>query len=114
MSETTSWDLAEFRKHSGRLGEVAAKVEAAAGKAKEAQDSNGQAFGILFGSIVAPLLNLVCGDTEEYARRGRQQQRGEHRPDRQILRAVGAGPRRFAGRSRLDARVGGISDGNPQ
>jgi hypothetical protein len=69
MSETTSWDLAEFRKHSGRLGEVAAKVEAAAGKAKEAQDSNGQAFGILFGSIVAPLLNLVCGDTEEYARK---------------------------------------------
>ncbi len=63
----TSWRLEEFTRHLNRLTEVSSAVQTASGKAREAQDSNGNAFGYLFGWAVAPVLNSLCGDVGTYS-----------------------------------------------
>ena len=66
MSNVT-FDLSEFDRHGAHLQEVSAAVSKAQQSARAAMDSNGQAFGLLFGWAVAPVLNAVCGGVGTYS-----------------------------------------------
>ncbi len=66
MTETT-WRLEEFTRHGRRLGEVGAATTEAGQLAQAALDSNGDAFGVLFGWAVAPALNALCGDVMTFS-----------------------------------------------
>ncbi|HQE32976.1 MAG TPA: hypothetical protein PLG38_13270 [Propionibacteriaceae bacterium] len=66
MNDTT-WKLEEFDRHASRLKAVGESVATAGTSTQAARDSNGQAFGYLFGWAVTPVLNLVCGDVGDYS-----------------------------------------------
>lgn len=66
MSSMT-FDLSEFDKHAAHLQEVSASVAKARQSAQAAMDSNGAAFGTLFGWAVSPVLNAVCGGVGTYS-----------------------------------------------
>lgn len=66
-SPMTQWQLSEFDRHSKRLADVSTKVAVAGQHLNEALGSNGNAFGMLFGWAVAPGLDALCGNVQDFS-----------------------------------------------
>lgn len=66
VAENTTWSVSELRAHGERLARVSKAIDTTNSTARELSHNNGDAYGMLFGWIVGPALDMLCGSSANF------------------------------------------------
>lgn len=66
VAEQTTWSVQELRSHGDRLTRVSKAIDTTNTTARELSRNNGDAYGLLFGWVVGPALDLLCGSSADF------------------------------------------------